>query len=249
MLQLALAAALLLAADPAAPPRGAYQQREKGAGHVPGKAGAAAKAAAPRGHGAGGQHGNPGDLKAYAAGLLDPRRDAWQKPDEVLKALALAPGQVACDVGAGPGYFTLRLAQAVGPSGRVYAVDVEPALLAGLRDRLGEARNVTPVLAVGDDPLLPLGACDAVLVVNTFHHFPDGVAYLWRLSASLKPGGRIVNVDFHKRETPVGPPVAARVSREDFLAAAASAGLSVVAEPDVLPHQYLVVLAPGAKGP
>ena len=246
---LTIALALALAADPAAPPRNTYQQREKGAAHAPAGPAGASRAGSAKVQGAGGQHGNPGDLKAYAAGLLDPKRDAWQKPEEVLKALALAPGQVACDVGAGPGYFTLRLAQAVGPSGRVYAVDVEPALLAALRDRLGEVRHVTPVLAVGDDPLLPLGACDVVLVVNTFHHFPDGVAYLWRLAASLRPGGRIVNVDFQKRETPVGPPLAARVSREDFLAAAASAGLSVVAEPDVLPHQYLVVLAPGARGP
>lgn len=196
----------------------------------------------------GGRHGNPAGLEAYARTLLDPARDAWQKPDAVVAALELRPGDVACDVGAGPGYFTLRLARAVGLAGHVYAVDVEPALLAALRDRLEAERitHVTPVLSVAADPLLPRGACDVVLVVNTYHHFPDGPAYLRRLAASLRPGGRIVNVDFEKRPTPMGPPVARRVSREDFVADAAKAGLSVAGEPRLLEHQYVVVLRPGS---
>jgi predicted methyltransferase len=197
------------------------------------------------GHGAhGGSHGNPSDLETYARRLTDPARDAWQKPDQVVAALGLGPGSVACDVGSGPGYFTIRLSRAVGPEGRVYAVDVEPALLAALRDRI-EAEgvaNVTPVLSVPSDPLLPPAACDVVLVVNTYHHFPDGPAYLRRLATALRPGGRIVNVDFEKRPTPVGPPVGHRVSREAFAADAAAAGLAVVAEPRLLEHQYVVVL-------
>lgn len=201
----------------------------------------------PRGHhhhGAG--HGNPADLDAYARTLLDPARDAWQKPDAVVAALDLRRGDVACDVGAGPGYFTLRLARAVGVRGHVYAIEVEPALLAALRDRLEAARlaNVTPVLSVAADPLLPEAVCDVVLVVNTYHHFPDGPAYLRRLARSLRPGGRIVNVDFEKRPTPMGPPVARRVSREDFVADAQKAGLAVAAEPRLLEHQYVVMLRP-----
>lgn len=263
MTTLALAAALLLAAAPQATPApsDAYQQREGAAGHAPTAGSEPAPPVAPdsayqrregaASHGGAGhavhagQHGNPADLARYAAGLEDPSRAAWQKPDEVVRALGLTPGQVACDVGAGPGYFTLRLAAAVGPAGRVYAVDVEPALLAALRDRLVKAgvRNVTPVLSQPDDPLLPAGGCDVVLVVDTYHHFPDGPAYLRRLAAALRPGGRLANVDFHKRETGVGPPVAHRVARERFLADAAAAGYAVVAEPTFLPHQYFVVLA------
>jgi len=230
------------AAAPGAAKRPAYRsyaEREGGARHLP-----ATKAGAPAAHG--GTHGNPADLQAYIATQESPERDAWQRPDEVVAALGLAPGQVACDVGAGPGYFTLRLARAVGPSGRVYGVDVEPAMLAALRDRLTAAglRNVTPVLSLPDDPLLPAAGCDLVLVVDTYHHFPDGPAYLVKLAAALRPGGRIVNVDFHKRETGVGPPVAHRVARETFLAQAASAGLAVRREDGFLPHQYLVVLQP-----
>ncbi|HET7293964.1 MAG TPA: methyltransferase domain-containing protein [Vicinamibacteria bacterium] len=196
-------------------------------------------------HGAG-RHGNPADLESYVARLEDPARDAWQKPDAVVAALGLRPGQTACDIGAGPGYFTLRLSAAVGPSGRVYGVDVEPFILGTLRDRIeaAQATNVTPVLGVGDDPLLPGALCDLVLIVDTYHHFPERTRYLQRLVRSLKPGGRIVNIDYEKKATPVGPPMEHRISRDEFVAEAGLAGLAVVAEPRLLPYQYFIVLEP-----
>jgi ubiquinone/menaquinone biosynthesis C-methylase UbiE len=199
------------------------------------------------GGGHGGRYGNPADLDAYIARLQDPERDAWQKPDEVVKALGLGPGQTACDVGAGPGYFTLRLARAVGPTGLVYGVDVEPKILDALRERVGASgvRNVVPVLGLADDPLLPPGSCDVILIVNTYHHFPDGPAYLRRLGFALKPRGRLVNIDFEKRETPVGPPLAQRISREEFLEHAGKSGFATADEPKLLSHQYFLVLRPG----
>lgn len=180
--------------------------------------------------------------------MEEPQRAAWQRPDQVLSALGLEAGQTACDIGAGPGYFSLRLSRALAPSGRVYAVDVEPRMLAALRERLEAAglANVTPVLSLPADPLLADGLCDVVLIVDTYHHFPDGPAYLERLKRSLRPGGRIVNIDFAKRETPVGPPVAHRIAREDFISEARHAGLEVVAEPAFLPYQYFVVLKSSA---
>jgi cyclopropane fatty-acyl-phospholipid synthase-like methyltransferase len=203
---------------------------------------------APAPHEQGERHGNPADLESYIASMEEPGRAAWQKPDQVVGALGLAKGQTACDIGSGPGYFSLRLARAVAPGGRVYAVDVETAMLEALRQRLEAARltSVTPVLSLPADPLLADGLCDVVLIVNTYHHFPDPPAYLGRLKRSLRPGGRIVNIDFEKRETPHGPPVARRVAREDFVAQARSAGLEVVAEPALLPYQYFVVLKPRA---
>src|SRR5688572_16467975 len=209
---------------------------------------AASPAVAQHGHG---RFGNPADLDSYIAHLGNPGRDAWQKPDEVVRALALRPGQVACDVGAGPGYFSLRLARAVGATGRVYAVDVEPKILDALRERLAASglRNVTPVLALADDPLLPAASCDVILIVDTYHHFPDRVAYLGRLTRALRPGGRIANVDYHKRETPVGPPLAHRLARETFLDEARKAGLVVAEEPAFLPYQYFVVLRPRGAAP
>jgi len=194
-------------------------------------------------------HGNPADLEGYVARMEEPSRAEWQKPDEVVRALGLRPGQAACDVGAGPGYFSLRLARAVGEAGHVYAVDVEPRILAVLRDRVrsSEARNITPVLSLPDDALLPAASCDLILIVDTYHHFPDGPAYLRRLRRALKLGGHIANVDFHKRELPVGPPLEHKVAREAFLADATTAGLGLVEEHKFLPYQYFVVLAPGGQ--
>jgi len=195
------------------------------------------------------QHGNPENLSEYIAKMEAPDREEWQKPAEVLRALAPRPGQVACDIGAGPGYFSLRLSQAVGESGVVYAVDVEPRILQVLLDRIEKSRaaNVVPVLALRGNPLLPRAACDLILIVDTFHHFPDPVAYLRRLALSLRKDGRIVNIDFHKRELPVGPPLDHKVSREEFLDKAQAAGLALVREHTFLPYQYFLVLEPAPK--
>jgi SAM-dependent methyltransferase len=191
-----------------------------------------------------GQYGNPSDLDDYIAQLSSPDRDAWQKPDQVVSALGLTRGQTACDIGSGPGYFTLRLARAVGPTGFVYAEDVEARMLQALRERLEKVRlrNVAPVLGLSDDPLLPPGVCDVVLVVDTYHHFPDRAGYLQRLRRSLKPRGRVVNIDYHRRPTPVGPPLDHRVARETFLSEAKAAGLALVGEQAFLPYQYFLVL-------
>jgi ubiquinone/menaquinone biosynthesis C-methylase UbiE len=188
---------------------------------------------------------NPKDLDGYIASQESPDRAAWQKPDQVLDVLKLAAGQTVCDIGAGPGYFALRAAKRVGDGGRVFAVDVEPRILDVLRTRIEKAavRNVTPVLALAGDPLLPARSCDLVLIVDTYHHFPDRVNYLTRLAGLLRPGGRLVNIDWHKRKTAIGPEMDHRVAREDFLSDAAKAGLRVVGEPKFLPHQYFIILS------
>jgi ubiquinone/menaquinone biosynthesis C-methylase UbiE len=191
-------------------------------------------------------HGNPRDFEHYLARLEDPERIAWQKPDEVVAALGLSAGQAACDVGAGPGYFAIRMARAVGPAGRVHALDVDPRMLEILRRRVLEAgvANVLPLLAASGEEAVPPEPCDVILLVNTFHHFRDGPAALRRLAARLAPGGRIANVDFHAGELPVGPPPEHKVARGDFVAAAAAAGLAVAREETFLPYQYFLVLGP-----
>jgi ubiquinone/menaquinone biosynthesis C-methylase UbiE len=191
-----------------------------------------------------GRYRNPRDLAAYIARQEAPERVAWQKPGAVLRALGVRKGQVVADVGAGPGFFSLRLARAVGSTGHVYAVDPEPAILDVLRQRLASRRvhNVTPVLGRADDPLLPAGHCDLVLMVNTYHHFASGPAFLRRAARALARGGRLASIDFAARETPVGPPLEERVSRERFLHDARRAGLGLVAEHRFLPYQYFVVL-------
>jgi SAM-dependent methyltransferase len=191
------------------------------------------------------QYQNPRDTAAYIAAQEDPARDAWQKPDEVLDTLGLRAGQTVCDIGAGPGYFSLRAARRVGPGGRVFAVDVDPRILDALRARLERDKvvNVTPVLGLGADPLLPPATCDLILVIDVYHHLPERPAYLRRLVSLLRRDGRLAAIDWHKRATPIGPPQDHRVSRDEFLVDAAKAGLRIAAEPTFLANQYFLIMS------
>jgi ubiquinone/menaquinone biosynthesis C-methylase UbiE len=119
-----------------------------------------------------------------------------------------------------------------------------------LRARLREhgTAGVTPVLGFPDDPLVPEGAFDLVLMVNAFHHVRDRAAYLARIRRLLRPGGRFVNIDFHDAELPVGPPPEHKLSRAAFLALAPAAGLSVAGENELLPYQYFVTLRAAPAG-
>ena len=144
-------------------------------------------------HGPYDKHRNPEDFARYLGKLEDPERAAWQKPDQVVEALGLRPGDVACDVGAGTGYLALRMARAVGPTGAVYAIDVDHRMIEEVGKRIGESgiENVHPILADALRGGLPPRRCRVILVVNAFHHFPDGAAYLKRLAgkASCPTGG------------------------------------------------------------
>lgn len=200
------------------------------------------------GHGHGGHEdkrrdplGNPEDLAVYLEKLESLDRAEWQKPDEVVAALGLRPGGVAADAGVGPGYFALRLARAVGPTGRVFGIDAEPRMLALLLERARGAglANVEPVHV--DGLPLPPAACDVILMVNAYHHFPDGPGTLRALAGRLAPGGRLAVVDFLPG-SPVGPPPDHLVSREVFLAAVEAAGLRVAREERFLPYQYFFFL-------
>jgi ubiquinone/menaquinone biosynthesis C-methylase UbiE len=185
------------------------------------------------------------DPAAYIASLDDPARDAYQKPDEVLKALALREGEVVADIGAGSGYFTLRFARAVGDAGRVYAVDVSPDMIRHLNRRLRDAgvRNVVPVLSDPDDPLLPDASVDRFVIVDTWHHIDDQPKYLGLLKRMLKPGGQVVHIDFQKSDLPVGPPPGMKIAREDLVRQMEAAGFRLAAEHAFLPYQYFLVFA------
>jgi ubiquinone/menaquinone biosynthesis C-methylase UbiE len=153
-------------------------------------------------------------------------------------------GEIIADVGAGSGYFTVRLAQHVGRTGRVYAVDVNPDMIRHLHARVRESGllNVTPILARPDDPLLPQPV-DRVLFVNVWHHIDNQPAYLALLKKMLEPAGQVVMIDFHKRDLPVGPPAAMKIAREDLLAQMKQHGFRVVTEHTFLPYQYFIVFA------
>jgi ubiquinone/menaquinone biosynthesis C-methylase UbiE len=186
-----------------------------------------------------------GDPAAYIKALEDPARDAYQKPHEVIEALALKPGEIVADIGSGSGYFTLRMAHRIGATGHVYGVDVSADMIRHLNERIrdGGVLNASTILARPDDPLLPQKV-DRFVIVDVWHHVDDQAKYLALMKKQLKPGGQIVMIDFHKRDLPVGPPAAMKIAREDLIAQMEKAGFSVAREHTFLPYQYFVVFVP-----
>jgi arsenite methyltransferase len=186
------------------------------------------------------------DPTSYIASLEDPARDAWQKPREVVAALGLREGERVADIGAGSGYFALRFAHHLGQAGHVFAVDVSRPMIDHLTARVADAglTNVTTVLAAPDDPKLPEGGIDTIFVCNTWHHIDERPAYLRTLQRALRPGGRVVIVDFHKEGVPVGPPPSMKLTREEVVAEAAEAGFALVEEHELLPYQYFLEFRP-----
>jgi len=146
--------------------------------------------------------------------LDNPERRHWLPPKEVLEQLALQPGQVVADVGAGTGYFALRLAQAVSPEGCVFAVDAQAEMLTILKQKLegSQISNVSMVCAEADDTRLPGSSCDLFFLANLWHEIEDHVAVLLEVRRVLKPGGRIAILDWRTDVgAEPGPPLAHRI--------------------------------------
>ena len=174
----------------------------------------------------------------------EPGREAWQKPDEVVRALGLAKDAKVADIGSGTGYFAVRLARAL-PQGRVYGVDIEPDMARYLGERAAREglTNVTPVIASATDTKLP-EPVDLALIVDTYHHIGDRKAWLERLGGQLRPGGRVAIIDFRVEST-LGPPAAHKLSPERVREELESAGYRPVGEKDFLPEQYFLVFERG----
>ena len=191
-------------------------------------------------------HGLHNDPKAYIGALDDPKRDAYQNPQEVLAALDIKPGEIIADIGAGSGYFTFRLSHFVGDKGKVYAVDVSAEMILHINRRIRElkATNVVSILAAPDDPLLPDRSVNRFFFSDSWHHIENQTNYLALMKKMLKPGGEIVMIDFHKRESPIGPPLQMRIAREDLIKQMETNGFRLAKEHTFLPYQYFLVFAP-----
>jgi ubiquinone/menaquinone biosynthesis C-methylase UbiE len=177
-------------------------------------------------------------------GVLEgPDRDAWQKPDLIMDALGIGEGSVVADVGAGGGWFTVRLARRVGPNGTVYAQDLQPQMLEAIRRRVQREglSNVRYVRGGSVDPKLPPRMLDAVLIVDTYHEFATPVQLLRNVSQALKPGGRIGIVEFKLNGGGPGPPLAERKDAQLVIDEAAEAGLSLAPRERFLDFQYLLI--------
>ena len=178
---------------------------------------------------------HPMPAEEYARMLEDPARDVWQMPGEVVMALDLEKGQYIADIGAGSGYFARRFARHVDT---VYAVDIDEKLLAIARSKAPE--NVKTVLAAPDDPRLPESSVDTVFICDVLHHIENRPAYYEKLAKALKPGGRIVVIDFYTKPLPVGPPPAMKLSDEQVIAEFKKAGFALSKRMDTLPYQYFL---------
>ncbi len=185
------------------------------------------------------QHHPPQDNAEYAKILEDPSRDAWQKPHEVVMALELKSTDTIADIGAGTGYFARRFAH---HAGKVYAVDINKDLLTLAAK--GAPANLSTILADPDDPKLPTGGVDTIFLCDVLHHIGSRAAYYGKLRSALKPGGRIVIVDFFKKELPVGPPPAMKLSEQEVRKELDDAGFRQVKSFDFLAHQYFLVFQP-----
>jgi cyclopropane fatty-acyl-phospholipid synthase-like methyltransferase len=177
-------------------------------------------------------------------GLLEaPDRDAWQKPDQIMDALGIADGSTVADIGAGAGWFTIRLARRVGPNGVVYAQDVQRQMLEAIRRRVSREGllNVQARLGTGTDPNLPESALDAILVVDVYPEVDDRVTFLGNLARALRPNGRIGIVNYKPGQGGPGPEEGVRVESSAVERDARAAGLRVIAREN-LPFQYLLVL-------
>jgi SAM-dependent methyltransferase len=185
------------------------------------------------------------DPERYAKSFDDPARDAWQLPARVIDALALSPTASVADIGAGTGYFSVRIAKAI-PRGTVYAVDVEPSMVDYIRKRAAGDRlkNIVPVLTGAATANLPK-PIDVALIVDTYHHLPNRAVYFRDLKKSLAAGGRVAVVDFRK-DAPDGPPPEFRFEADQIVAEMAHAGYRLDRKHDFLPRQHFLIFRPDA---
>ena len=181
-------------------------------------------------------------FEELAARFESPERDAWQKPDEVLDLIGDLGGKVVMDIGSGTGYFSFRLAQA---GARVICADVDQRFLDHIRHRMSqegiEAEQMELRLVPYGSANLQQREVDVVLIVNTYHHIEDRAEYFADVRAGLKPGGKLVVVDFFKREDPVGPPPRMKLAEDAVAAELVRSGFSQIAiNRELLPYQYVI---------
>ncbi len=182
------------------------------------------------------------DVKKYVKMFESPSRLKWQKPDEVIKEMNLKNGDVVADIGAGTGYFSRRIAKAVGPNGKVHAYDIEPNMVNHMKEdanKLG-LKNYLPEVISADKPKFPENQFNVIFIANTYHHIPDRINYFKNLIKSLKKGGRLIIVDFKKMVTKFGPPKKHKIAKSQVTKELWKAGYEAKRSPNVMPYHYFI---------
>ena len=179
-----------------------------------------------------------------AAWLDRDEREAEEAPSKAIAALGIRPGAVVADVGAGSGYYTVRLARAVGGTGRVVATDLQPGMLALIRQKVESERlaNVTLVQGRPDDPTLPAATFDLILMVDVYHELAAPQVFARRLKEALKPDGRLVLLEFRLEDPRVPIREVHKMSVEQVRQELGADGFRIERVIDVLPWQHIIVL-------
>ena len=179
-----------------------------------------------------------------AAWLERPERESEEAPSRAVEALELAPGMVVADIGAGSGYYTVRMASKVGPTGKVFATDIQVGMLSLLMRRVNSAgiKNVVPVQGAVDDPRLAAASIDLALMVDVYHELAAPQVFVRRLRDALKPDGRLVLIEFRKEDPRVPIQEAHKMSVEQVRQELGADGYAIDKVIDVLPWQHIIVL-------
>ena len=175
--------------------------------------------------------------------MNDPARDAWQKPKQVVERLDIEPGTRVADLGAGGGYFTWYLAAAVGPQGKVYAVEIDDTAL-GIVAKEMKSRGITNVVAIRaapNDAKLP-EPVDLVFSCDTYHHMEDRVTYFKSLARYLKPDGKVAILDYHAEGFFSGL-LGHGTTKEEVQREMESAGYRLAADYDLIDRQHFQIFS------
>jgi ubiquinone/menaquinone biosynthesis C-methylase UbiE len=180
---------------------------------------------------------------AGADWLVRPEREQEEQPEKAIAALEIPKGGTVADIGAGVGYYSWRLAEVVGPSGRIYANDIQPEMIRLLKQNIKakSISNVIPVLGTVDDPKLPKNAIDLALLVDVYHEFSEPQKMLDRIRESLKPGGRLVLLEYRKEDPKVPIRPEHKMSVADVKAEVEPEGFELDKVIETLPWQHIIV--------
>jgi cyclopropane fatty-acyl-phospholipid synthase-like methyltransferase len=181
--------------------------------------------------------------------LVRPEREAEEKPDLALDGMGIKPGMKIADMGSGVGYMTLRMAKRVGPTGKVYGVDLQPGMLQKLRENASKAglTNIEPILSTVDDPKLPANSVDMILMVDVYHEFSQPQAMIRKLREALKADGRLILLEYRAEDPsiPINPDHKMTVGQ--VKAEIEPEGFKLQTPIENLPRQHLLILTKTAK--
>lgn len=176
-------------------------------------------------------------------------REQEEAPERALKLIGIEPGMVIADVGAGTGYFTRRMAKLTGPTGKVYAIDIQPRMIEALKKNAAREKltNVEPVLNREDDPMLPRGQLDLILMVDVYHEFAHPQIMLRKLRETLKPDGRMVLLEFKKEDPGVPIRPEHKMSVEEARVEVEAEGFKLAKVISSLPRQHILIFTLGPR--